>query len=300
MKFSRCLQVILLFLLLSAGLTVSVTAESRGKIAQTAAGQKKVTLSWERSGEAVSYEIFYRYAVHKKYHLLKRVETSAARPSVSVNLPKAGRKYGIKIVPYNGEGEKGDAYLLADCVTLPGKISLRSQKSYATSRTMKIYWKDVESAQGYEFLAESLSKDTVKRYRSGKKTSTVLTDILPGRFYKLRIRGYSRVNGKNVYGTASYTYIAQQPRVKFKWGSHSVSLASWPAVEGAADYTVYLTDHPASGYRKVKTTQETQAAITGLSKNRKYYVYVTANMRRGKKVYASPRTKRYTFRLQTE
>ncbi|MCI9098913.1 MAG: fibronectin type III domain-containing protein [Lachnospiraceae bacterium] len=300
MKFSRCLQVILLFLLLSAGLTVSVTAESRGKIAQTAAGQKKVTLSWERSGEAVSYEIFYRYAVHKKYHLLKRVETSAARPSVSVNLPKAGRKYGIKIVPYNGEGEKRDAYLLADCVTLPGKISLRSQKSYATSRTMKIYWKDVESAQGYEFLAESLSKDTVKRYRSGKKTSTVLTDILPGRFYKLRIRGYTRVNGKNVYGTASYTYIAQQPRVKFKWGSHSVSLASWPAVEGAADYTVYLTDHPASGYRKVKTTQETQAAITGLSKNRKYYVYVTANMRRGKKVYASPRTKRYTFRLQTE
>lgn len=300
MKISRYLQGILLFWLLTAGLAVSAEAGSQPKAVQTAAEEKQAVLSWEREDQAVSYEIYYRYAVQKKYYLAKRIDTSAARPEVSVSLPKAGRKYEIKIVPYNREGERGEACFLTDCVTLPGKVSLRSQKSYATSRSMKIYWNHVESALGYEFLVKSLSGDLVKRYRTEKKTSTTLTDILPGRFYRLRIRGYTRVNGRNVYGTPSYTYIAQQPRVKFKWGSRSAALASWPRVEGAVDYTVYLTDHPAGGFRKVKTTAETQAALTGLSKNRKYYVYVAAKMRRGKNVYASPKTKRYTFRLQTE
>lgn len=280
-----------------------VAARENPRVWQTGAQGKQVALSWEKpeqAGQDVWYKIYYRYAVQNSYHLLKETATPAARPEVSVRLPKAGRKYQIKIVPYSQDRVIGQAYILKNCVTPPGKISLCSQKSYATSQSMKIYWKDAESASGYEFLVKNLSGGTGKRYRTDKRSSTTLAGIQAGRFYQVRIRGYVRVNGRNVYGTPSYTYIAQQPRVKFKWGSRSAVLASWPKVEGAADYAVYLSSQPSGGFRKVETTAETLAAIPGLSRNRRYYVYVAARMRKGKTVYTSPRTHRYTFSLQAE
>ncbi len=300
MKFFRFLQGALVSALLIVGMTVTVLAMEQPGIRQTGAEGRKVTLAWDRQGEAASYEIYYKYARQETYHFLKQVDTQKEHPEETVTLPKAGRKYGILVLPYDQEGHAGEVYVLEDCRTLPGKIALQSQRSYATSRSMKIYWKDVESAQGYEFLVQGLSGNFKKRYWAEKKTSIVLTGIRPGSFYRMRVRGYILINRKKVYGTSFYTYIAQQPRVKFKWSSHCTALASWPRVEGARDYLVYLTDNPARGFRKVKTVTDRQAIIPGLGKDRKYYVYVVARMGRGKSVYVSPKTKRYTFRLQTD
>lgn len=300
MKFLKFWQGIFFLFLLSVAMAVPVLAADQPSLRQTDAAGNEVTLSWDRRDDAVSYEIYYKYAAQGTYHFLERLDTPEGHPVVRVNLPKAGRKYQVKIVPYDEDGVAGTAYELPDCVTLPGKISLRSQKSLATSQSMKIYWTDMESALGYEFLVQSLDGRFAKRYQAEKKSSAVLDNIPPGKFYRMRLRGYTRVNGKSVYGTASYTYIAQQPRVKFKWASHSAVLASWEKVEGAAEYTVYLSDNPARGFRKVKTVTNREAAIPGLSRNRKYYVYVVAKMRRGKAVYVTPKTNHYTFRLQAE
>lgn len=178
-------------------------------------------------------------------------------------------------------------------------VTLRSQKSYATSQTMKLYWKAVDGAQGYEFLATNLYGDKlIARQWVDAKTSTTLPRIAAGQFYRLRIRAYSREDGKKVYGTPTYTYIAQQPRVKFKWASHSVVMASWPAVDGASDYTVYASTSPSGKFRKVKTVETRQATIPGISMNRKYYAYVVANLRKGGKSYSSPKTNLYSFRIQ--
>lgn len=302
MKLLKIFQGFLLLALLSGGMALQVLAadEPAFGIRQTGAAERKAFLTWDRRGEAVSYEIYYKYASGGGYHFLRHLNTSADHPRVTVRLPKPGRKYHMKVVPYGLEGQEGPAYDLQDCVTLPGNITLGGQKSYPTSQSMKVYWKGAESAEGYEFLVQSREGNFVKRYRFGKGSSAVLDKIPSGDFYRLRIRGYTRVDGKIAYGRASYTYIAQQPRVKFKWASHSVTLASWGEVKGAADYSVYLSDNPSKGFRRVKTVTKGQTPIPGLSKNRKYYVYVVAEMRKGKNIYVSPKTSLYTFRLHVK
>lgn len=181
---------------------------------------------------------------------------------------------------------------------LPGKVSLRSQKSYATSGSMKIFWNRVEGAQGYEFRVTDLNGKVVGRRKVEGKVSATLTDLAPGQFYRLRMRGYVRVDGKIQYGAASYTYIAQQPRVRFKWASRSAVKVSWTGVAGAADYSIYISDNPSRGFERVKKVKDAQAVLVGLNRNWKYYVYVVAQIRKGKRVYSTPRTNQYTFRLQ--
>lgn len=284
-------------------MTAPVSAASLGgtDIQQTGASGDTVDLSWKRQERAVFYKIYYKFAAERSYHYLKDMKASRVNCTASLKLPKSGRIYCIQIVPYDKNGKKGQAASLADCRTVPGKITLRGQKSYATSESMKVYWNTSESASGYELLVTDLYGNAVKRCRTeGKAGAATLTELPAGAFYRVRIRGYSRVGKKNFYGAASYTYIAQQPRVKFKWASHCVVRAYWPETLGAVNYTVYMTDNPSRGFKKATTVSKREAYIPGLSRNRKYYAYVVANMRRGKKTYVSPRTHYYTFRLQMD
>lgn len=296
LKWSLFFCVLWLFV----ALPVSVRAAGKADIWQTGAKDRTVSISWqEREGAAV-YKIYYRYASQSLYHYVKDVYPSALGLKTSVKLPKAGRIYHIQVVPYDLDGERAGAAYQAECRTLPGKILLRSQKSYATSRSMKFFWNAVESAAGYGFRVTDLDGGLVGRQKVRGKTSTTFNGLAAGRFYRLRIRGYVRINGKTVYGPASYTYVAQQPRLRFKWASRSAVKVSWAAVTGAANYSVYVTDNPSRGFRRVMTVADASAVIPGLNRNWKYYVYVVANMRKGKKVYATPRTNHYTFRLQME
>lgn len=287
-------------LILSMPASVSAKAPGKAVIWQTGASADTVSLSWQRCEGAAYYKIYYRYASQSGYHHLKDVKASGNVQGASVKLPKAGRIYRIRVTPCRQDGRMAGGVYEAECRTLPGKIGLRSQKSYATSRKMRFYWKAEESAAGYELLAADLSGRTFGRQRVEGRASAVVADLFPGQFYRLRIRGYCRIGGKIVYGAASYTYVGQQPRVKFRWASRSAVIVSWAEVEGAADHTVYISDDPSKGFKKVKTVRERQTVITGLDRNWKYYVYVVANMRRGKTVYATPRTHQYTFRLQIE
>lgn len=300
MKSYRWMQAGLVFLMWLLLLALPVKAASNGgmDVQQTGASGRQVKLSWKRPGQAVRYKFYYKFASDKAYKHLKDVNASGENCAGTFTLPKAGRNYHIKIVPYDKMNKAGAASQFKDCRTAPGKITLRSQKSYATSASMKVYWNAVESAQGYEFQVMDLYGGLVKRFKVEKKSSATLTGISAGSFYHVRIRGYSRVGKKVFYGAASDTYIAQQPRVKFKWASHCVVKAYWPAVEGAMSYTVYVSENPSRGFRKATMTFDRQAFVPGLSRNRKYYAYVVANMRKGKKTYASPKTNYYTFRLQ--
>lgn len=301
MKIFRWTQGILLVLLaLFWAVPAAAQATENGTVWQTGASSSTASLSWQKTEGIARYKLYYKTAAEVSYHYLKDVDASEEEPAADVELPEAGKFYQIKIESYDTLDRAGEVFYLADCRTAPGKATLRSQRSYPTSRTMKIYWNTQESAEGYEFRVTDLSGGVVGRQLAEKKASTILEDIAPSEFYRLRIRGYFRINEEIVYGDAAYLYIAQQPRVKFKWASRSAVKVSWPQTAGATSYNVYLSSDPLGGFRKVKTVTERTAIVTGLVRNRKYYVYTVANMRKGKQVYASPKTNRYSFRLQME
>lgn len=295
MKKFRCLLAGAAFLVCLLFLAAPVSASS---VRQTGASGDTVDLSWKRQEKAAYYKIYYKFASERAYHYLKDVKASGENCAASLKLPKAGRIYRIQLVPYDQNKRKGTAVSLTDCRTLPGKISLRSQKSYATSKSMKLYWNGEESAKGYEFYVTDLAGGLVKRCKTEGRASMTMTGLAAGEFYRVRIRGYFSIGKKNIYGPASYTYIAQQPRVKFKWASHCVVGAHWPDVLGAINYTVYMSENPSRGFKKVTTVPQAEAYIPGLRRDRKYYVYVKANLRKGQKTYASPKTHYYSFRMQ--
>lgn len=302
MKGFRWIQGILLLLLLTlfwAMPAAAQTTEGR-KIWQTGASGNTVSLSWQKTEGIVLYKLYYKVASEPAYHYLKDVYASKGEPALDAELPESGKFYQIKVESYDEHGQAGEVFYMEDCRTAPGKTALRNQRSYPTSRTMKIYWNTQESADGYEFRVTNLSGELVGRYLAEDKTSITLEDIFAGEFYRLRIRGYFRNDEKMIYGDAAYLYIAQQPRVKFKWASRSAVKVSWPETTGATSYSVYISGDPLGGFRKVKTVQERTAIIPGLVRNRKYYVYTVANMRKGKQVYTSPKTNRYSFRLQAD
>lgn len=282
---------------MSAVVPVSAKAPGKADIWQTGAKDRTVSISWREQEDAAVYKIYYKYASQGLYHYVKDVYPSGSGLRTSVKLPKAGRIYHVRVAAYDLSGGRiGTAYQ-AECRTLPGEVTLRSQKSYATSGSMKFFWNTVQSAAGYELRATDLSGGSMGSQRVSGRASTVFYGLPAGTFYRLRIRGYIRINGKNIYGPASYTYVGQQPRVRFKWASSSVVRVSWPEVEGAADYSVYVTDDPSRGFRRVTKVTEKQTVIPGINRNWKYYVYVVAHMRKGKNVYATPKTNYYTFRV---
>ncbi len=274
------------------------TPVSASAVRQTGASGNTADLSWKRQDKAASYKIYYKFPSERTYHYLKEVKASRENCVALLKLPKAGRIYHVRLVPYDSNGRKGEDVCWTDCRTLPGKISLRGQKSFATSKSMKLYWNAAESAKGYELYVTDLSGGFVKRCKAEGKASVTVTGLPAGEFYRVRIRGYFSIGKKNIYGPASYTYIAQQPRVKFKWASRCVVETRWADVMGAISYTVYMSENPSQGFKKVMTVAQGKAYIPGLRQNRKYYVYVTANLRSGKKNYASPKTNYYSFRLQ--
>lgn len=187
----------------------------------------------------------------------------------------------------------------------PGAVKITGQKSSRTDKTYKVYWDKVAGASGYDLaLCDINKKKLVSRKISGNKTSQKLTGIRPNTFYILKIRAYVRNTDRNTgirrttYGKYTTLYIAQQPKVSFKWASAKSVRAKWSAVTGATGYTVYVSTKQNSGYKKVRTTGKNEALIKGLKPGVKYYAYVTANCKTKSKVHRSPRTYAYSFRIQ--
>ncbi len=184
-------------------------------------------------------------------------------------------------------------------------VRIISQKSEAKAGRYTIYWQRVKNAEGYEISLYNMANKRLSREQvTAEKPSYVLSGVKEGQIYRVRIRSYRyEVNPytdirKKVFGTYTTTYIGQQPRLKFAWRSQKAADVTWKNVNGAVSYTVYLSTKRGSGYRKVKTVKTNSVTLKKLEMETKYYVYVVANFKVKKKIYHTPSTCSYPFRLQ--
>ena len=70
---------------------------------------------------------------------------------------------------------------------------------------IKIYWKKVKGAKGYEVYRYENAKECWKKIKTTKKTSYTLTNMLEGENVKIRIRAYKKSGSGNEYGKYSDT-----------------------------------------------------------------------------------------------
>ena len=97
---------------------------------------------------------------------------------------------------------------------------------------IKIYWKKVKGAKGYEVYRYESAKECWTKIKTTKKTSYTLTNMLEGENVKIRIRAYKKSGSGNEYGKYSdtlsfktkdmYTKIYKNAKTKgfySKWAS---------------------------------------------------------------------------------
>ena len=68
---------------------------------------------------------------------------------------------------------------------------------------IKIYWKKVKGAKGYEVYRYENAKECWKKIKTTKKTSYTFTNMLEGENVKIRIRAYKKSGSGNEYGKYS-------------------------------------------------------------------------------------------------
>lgn len=162
----------------------------------------KIKLSWKKDMEAQGYQI-YQYK-SKKWKLITTVKKGTTQ-SATIKKLKAGTSYQFRIRAYKKENGKTvyTQYTTLKVMTLPSKVKVASASAGKKAVTLK--WKKIK-ASGYEIqcctskkFKKNVTKVTVK---NSKKKATV-KKLKGGKTYYVRIRAYSKVNGKKYYGAWS-------------------------------------------------------------------------------------------------
>lgn len=164
----------------------------------------KIKLSWNKVTEAEGYQI-YQYKSNK----WKRVATikKGSTKSITIKNLKPGTSYKYRIRAYKKENGKTiyTKYTTLKVTTKPSKVKVTNISSGSKKVTLK--WKKVK-ASGYE-----IQYSTSKNFKKNKKTvtakknqkTTTVKKLKSNKTYYVRIRAYTKVNGKKYYGEWSKT-----------------------------------------------------------------------------------------------
>lgn len=270
------------------------------KVIQTNAGTTSVTLQWDKSEGATGYNV---YRVESSQEIL--VGKTASNTYVINNL-KAGSTYKYKVYPERSAGGYTAAAsygtTVSDVKTVPANVkNIITDYGYKNIKKASVQWERAENANGYEIALYTLKN---KKIGSTKvlnyNTNSYTFSNIKKEFYKVKVRAYIQLKTGKKYSSWSTSYIAIQPEVEGKKSGTGIK-ASWDKINGATNYTVYISSKRSSGYKKVTTTKSTKTMIkkygsSKLRKGRTYYIYVVANKKVGNKTYRS--SDNYTYQVR--
>lgn len=270
------------------------------KVMQTNAGTTSVTLQWDKSEGATGYNV---YRVESSQEIL--VGKTASNTYVINNL-KAGSTYKYKVYPERSAGGYTAAAsygtTVSDVKTVPANVkNIITDYGYKNIKKASVQWGRAENANGYEIALYTLKN---KKIGSTKvlnyNTNSYTFSNIKKEFYKVKVRAYIQLKTGKKYSSWSTSYIAIQPEVEGKKSGTGIK-ASWDKINGATNYTVYISSKRSSGYKKVTTTKSTKTMIkkygsSKLRKGRTYYIYVVANKKVGNKTYRS--SDNYTYQVR--
>ena len=270
------------------------------KVIQTNAGTTSVMLQWDKSEGATGYNV---YRVESSQEIL--VGKTASNTYVINNL-KAGSTYKYKVYPERSAGGYTAAAsygtTVSDVKTVPANVkNIITDYGYKNIKKASVQWERAENANGYEIALYTLKN---KKIGSTKvlnyNTNSYTFSNIKKEFYKVKVRAYIQLKTGKKYSSWSTSYIAIQPEVEGKKSGSGIK-ASWDKINGATNYTVYISSKRSSGYKKVTTTKSTKTMIkkygsSKLRKGRTYYIYVVANKKVGNKTYRS--SDNYTYQVR--
>lgn len=194
----------------------------------------------------------------------------------TVSLPSSRKDIGQYSVKVTFKGNYSGSKTLTFNIVPPttSKISV----SQSTS-AIKALWKAVANVTGYKvylYKGSKLVKSVVT-----KNTSYKFTSLSAGTTYKVIVKAYKTVNGKNFWSESKSLTTATKP------GTPTLSVTadtekaalSWNKQTGATGYEVYMSTSKSGKYSKIATLKgnsKISYTKTGLTKGKTYYFKVAA------------------------
>lgn len=250
------------------------------------------TLTWSKVSGADGYEI--QQYKSKKWTTIKTISSGS---TVSYKLTKltAGTTYKYRIRAYD-KGLIRTTYsdYTSTISVKPVPTQVKDLKATGSNTTtINLTWTKVSGASGYE-VQQYISKkwETIKTVTTN---SYSVAKLKLGTTYKFRVRAYTTVSKKNVYGSYSSTasgktIVPAVGTVKSKSISTTEGTVYWGASSDAAGYQVY---NPATKkWVNTKTTRSYTAK--SLTAGTKYTFKVRAYKKVSGTTYYSSE-KSYTF-----
>ena len=72
-----------------------------------------------------------------------------------------------------------------------------------SSKAIKVSWKSVSGANGYEVYSSTSKSGTYKKIKTTSSLSYTNSGLKKGKTYYYKVRAYKTFNGKKVYGSYS-------------------------------------------------------------------------------------------------
>lgn len=174
-------------------------------------------------------------------------------------------------------GVVGKNYSLDFNFSFTGTNSLKI--SSVSSTSLAVVWNKVSGVTGYKVYLYNGSK--LVKSAVTKNTSYTFSSLSAGTTYKVYVKAYKTVNGKNFWsaskslststkpGTPTLTVTAGTKKATLKWNKQT----------GATGYVVYMATSKNGKYSKIATLKGNSAVSytkTGLTKGKTYYFKVVA------------------------
>lgn len=160
----------------------------------------EVNLKWSKVAGADGYQV---YVYNENTSKWKKLATTSKTVFEADDLASA-KKYKFRVRAYDKKtsGTVYSAYANVTAATVPDEVeNLRVSAKTKNSVTLK--WTAVKRATGYQVYLYNASKGKYMLEKSVTGTSAKITGLKEGTSYKVKVRAYFKLDGKNYNGEFS-------------------------------------------------------------------------------------------------
>lgn len=231
-------------------------------------------LSWNASGDAKTYEVYYSTSPDSGYKKAKTTKSTTYKFSKA----KCGQTYYFKIRTYEKIGKI--KYYSDYCEAVSGYTVLTGTPTVYVSKTkynsVTIKWSKVPSTKKYEIYYSTSPDGEYTLLKSQGGTSYTHKKLTTGvtYYYKVRpTRDYFYGEFSNT--TSGRPVLGELKNLKVKTGSNQLKI-SWKSVSGAEAYVLMRSDSADGGYVEISRAKKTSYTDKGLEAGTTYYYKVYA------------------------
>lgn len=251
-----------------------------------------VKVTWGAVENADGYQLYRSENPDNGFKCIKTIENGQTEKYTNSGLMKGiTYYYKVRAFKYNKQNERVFS-AFSKTAYMPSCVVFDNVYSNSTSR-IRILWNKVNGAEGYQIWRADEENGTYKIVKSitdGSVNTYSNTGLVSGHCYYYKMRAYTTVNGKKLFGAYSdftaVTVLPEKTSVELTSTSAGKIKLKWTQISGAAGYQIWRSSQMDGKYTLVKTIRD-GAVISytnsGLNAGEEYFYKVRAYVTDGER-----------------